>query len=80
MSALTDTHATPATRLFLVIENRMLREAMAAIFHKRSEFSIAGAIPFGANAQEQAAASHCDILLADRASAAVQTVGARNLP
>jgi DNA-binding NarL/FixJ family response regulator len=70
MTALSDTHATRATRLFLVIENRMLREAMAAIFHKQSEFSVTGAVPYGPNAQEQAAASRCDILLADRASAA----------
>jgi DNA-binding NarL/FixJ family response regulator len=70
MSALTDTHAMRATRLFLVIENRMLREAMAAIFHKQSEFSVAGAISYGSNAQELAAASRCDILLADRASSA----------
>jgi len=70
MSALTEKHATRATKLFLVIENRMLREAMAAIFHKRSEFSVAGAIPYSANAQEQVATSCCDILLADRSSAA----------
>ena len=70
MSVLENTHATRATRLFLVIENRMLREAMAAIFHKQSEFSVAGAIPYAANAQELAAASHCDVFLADRASAA----------
>ncbi len=70
MTALSPTNATRATRLFLVIENRMLREAMSAIFHKQSEFSVTGATPYTANAQELAAASHCDILLADRASAA----------
>ncbi len=48
----------------------MLREAMAAIFHKKSEFSVAGAISYGPNARELAASSHCDVLLADRASAA----------
>jgi DNA-binding NarL/FixJ family response regulator len=64
-----DTHATRAIRLFLVIENRMLREVMAAIFQKRSEFSIVGAIRYGADAYQQAASSQCDILLADQASA-----------
>ena len=64
-----DTHATRATRLFLVIENRMLREVMAAIFQKRSEFSMVGSIRYGADAYQQAAASQCDILLADQASA-----------
>lgn len=65
-----DTHATRATRVFLVIENRMLREAMASIFHKQSEFSVVGAIRYGANAFERAAASQCDVVLVDQASAA----------
>jgi len=63
-----DTHATRATRLFLVIENRMLREVMSAILQKRSEFSVVGSIRYGADAYQQAAASQCDILLADQAS------------
>src|ERR1700730_15446601 len=64
-----DTHATRATRLFLVIENRMLREVMAAIFQKRSEFTVVGSIRYSADAYQQAVASQCDILLADQASA-----------
>ncbi len=62
------THATRAIRLFLLIENRMLREAMVSIFHKQSEFSVVGAIRYTSNAYEQAAASQCDIFLADQAS------------
>jgi len=68
MRALTDTNATRASKLLLIIENRMLREVMTSIFHKRSEFSVVGSIRYGADAYEQAAASQCDILLADRAS------------
>jgi DNA-binding NarL/FixJ family response regulator len=64
-----DTNATRATRLFLVIENRMLREVMAAIFQKRSEFSVVGSIRYDSGAYEQAVASQFDILLADQASA-----------
>src|SRR5271157_6036128 len=71
MRTLVKCHATQATRLFLVIENRMLREVMTSIFHKQSEFSVVGSIRFGPHAFEQAAASQCDILLADQASAAV---------
>lgn len=70
MRDLRDTHATPATRLFLIIENRMLREAMSSIFHKQSEFSVVGSTRFGADSYAQAAVSQCDILLADQASAA----------
>jgi len=64
-----DAPATPCTRLFLVIENRMLREAMTALFRKQSEFSIADSIRYSETAYKQAAASDCDILLADQASA-----------
>jgi DNA-binding NarL/FixJ family response regulator len=69
MKSSRDIHATRATRLYLVIENRMLREVMTSIFQKRSEFSIVGSIRYAAGAYQQAAASHCDILLADQASA-----------
>jgi DNA-binding NarL/FixJ family response regulator len=71
MRTLVKCHATQATRLFLVIENRMLREVMTSIFHKQSEFSVVGSIRYGPHAFEQAATSQCDILLADQASAAV---------
>jgi DNA-binding NarL/FixJ family response regulator len=47
----------------------MLREVMAAIFQKRSEFSVVGSIRYASGACEQAAASQFDILLADQASA-----------
>jgi DNA-binding NarL/FixJ family response regulator len=47
----------------------MLREAMTSIFHKQSEFSVTGSIRYGSGAYEQAAASQCDIFLADQASA-----------
>ncbi len=47
----------------------MLREVMAAIFHKQSEFSVVASIRYGTNAYEQVLASQCDILLADQASA-----------
>ena len=69
MKTYRDTNATRATRLFLVIENRMLREVMAAIFQKRSEFSVVGSIRYDSGAYEQAVASQFDILLADQASA-----------
>jgi two-component system, NarL family, nitrate/nitrite response regulator NarL len=69
MRTLRDTHATLATRLFLIIENRMLREAMSSIFHKQSEFSVVGAVRYDSDSFALAMASQCDILLADQASA-----------
>ena len=47
----------------------MLREAMTALFRKLSEFSIADSTRYSETAYKQAAASDCDILLADQASA-----------
>jgi DNA-binding NarL/FixJ family response regulator len=57
------------TRLFLVIENRMLREAMSLLFRKQPDFYVVAAIPYSATTYKQAASSGCDILLADEASA-----------
>ena len=57
------------TRLFLVIENRMLREAMSSLFRKQPDFCVVAAIPYSATTYKQAASSGCDILLADEASA-----------
>jgi DNA-binding NarL/FixJ family response regulator len=65
-----DTFAAPSSRLLLVIENRMLREAMTVLFRKQSEFSIADSIRYSATAYTQATASDCHVLLADQASAA----------
>lgn len=65
-----DAQTTLGTRLFLVIENRLLREAITALLRKHSEFSIIDSIRYSAIAYKQASASGCDILLADQASAA----------
>jgi DNA-binding NarL/FixJ family response regulator len=57
------------TKLFLVIENRMLREAMSSLLSKQRDFCLVGSIRYSATAYKQIAASECDILLADQASA-----------
>jgi DNA-binding NarL/FixJ family response regulator len=57
------------TRLFLVIENRMLREAMSSLLRKQPDFFVVDAIPYSTTSYKQAASSGCDILLADQASA-----------
>lgn len=58
------------TKLFLVIENRMLREAMSALLRKQADFSLVDSIRYSASAYAQIASSDCDILLVDQASAA----------
>lgn len=58
------------TRLVLVIENRMLREAMTGLFHKQSDFFLLDSIRYSPDAHKHIASSDCDVLLADQASAA----------
>src|ERR1700726_1352504 len=64
-----DSGEAKLTRLFLIIENRMLREAMSSLFRKQPDFLVVDAIPYSATTYKQAASSGCDILLADEASA-----------
>src|ERR1700731_666618 len=64
-----DAGAAKPTKLFLIIETRMLREAMSSLFRKQPGFLVVDAIPYSATTYKQAASSGCDILLADEASA-----------
>ncbi len=62
--------STKVTRLVLVIENRMLREAMTALFQKQPDFFLLDSIRYSADAHKHIASTDCDVLLADQASAA----------
>lgn len=64
-----ETSIAQVTKLFLIIENRMLREAMATLFQKQSDFALLDSIRYSSSAYKLIAASACDILLADQASA-----------
>src|SRR5882724_8328850 len=59
------------TRLFLIVENRLLRETLNSIFHKKSGISISSAIPYSNLAFEHAKKADFDVLLADQASASL---------
>jgi DNA-binding NarL/FixJ family response regulator len=61
---------TKVTRLFLIIENRMLREAMTVLFRKQPDFSLVTSVRYSESVYNLIASSDCDILLADQASAA----------
>jgi DNA-binding NarL/FixJ family response regulator len=69
MKKLDDAGDAKLIKLFLVIENRMLREAMSSLFRKQSDFLVVDAVSYSATTYKQAASSGCDILLADEASA-----------
>jgi DNA-binding NarL/FixJ family response regulator len=70
MNPVIEPRTTAATKLLLIIENRMLREAMTSLFRQRSEFSVSSSIRFSEAAYRHAAASEWDIVMADQTSAA----------
>jgi DNA-binding NarL/FixJ family response regulator len=57
-------------RLLLIIENRMLREAMTALFKKQQDFCLAHSVRYSESLHNLVASSDWDVLLADQASAA----------
>ena len=71
MNSLKTNADSQVTRLFLVIENRMLREAMTALLRKQPDFSLIDSVRYSEPVYKLIASSDCDILLADQASAAV---------
>jgi DNA-binding NarL/FixJ family response regulator len=66
-----DSGSTRALRLFLLVENRLLREALAAIVRKQADFSVVGVDRYAPSIEKQFLESKCDILVADHASATI---------
>jgi DNA-binding NarL/FixJ family response regulator len=66
-----DSSLTRPLKLFLLVENRLLREALAGIVRKQSDFCVVGVDRFSLSMERQFVESKCDILVADHASAAV---------
>jgi DNA-binding NarL/FixJ family response regulator len=56
-------------RLFLIIENRMLREAMTALFRKQPDFTLVNSVRYSESVCSLIASSNCEVLLADQPSA-----------
>jgi DNA-binding NarL/FixJ family response regulator len=52
-------------RVFLIAENRLLREALSRILSKRAEFSLVGAVPFSTDAIEHIVEANPEILVMD---------------
>jgi len=58
-------------KLFLLVENRLLREALAGIVRKQPDFCVVGVDRYTPSIEKQFVESGCDILVADHASATI---------
>ncbi len=61
--------------VFLLVGNRLLREALTRVLKKRADFCVVGAAPYTPQALEQVAQSGCDVLLLDSLTSAVSDLG-----
>jgi DNA-binding NarL/FixJ family response regulator len=63
--------AAGSVQVFILAENRLLREALSRILNKKSDISVVGASAFSANVVEQIGAAGADVLLSDSAAVAL---------
>src|ERR1700730_16111013 len=66
-----DNSSARTLKLFLLVENRLLREALAGIVRKQPDFSVVGVDRYTPSIEKQFVETHCDILVADHASATI---------
>jgi len=66
-----DHSSTRTLKLFLLVENRLLREALAGIVRKQPDFCVVGVDRYTPSIEKQFVASGCEILVADHASATI---------
>lgn len=66
-----DCGVTRSLRLFLLVENRLLREALAGIVRKQPDFCVVGADRYTLSIEKQFVEAKCDILVADHATATI---------
>jgi DNA-binding NarL/FixJ family response regulator len=59
--------------VYLVAENRLLREALVRLFQKRAGLCVVGESRYSETAREHIAASQCDVLLLDSSAATLAT-------
>jgi two-component system nitrate/nitrite response regulator NarL len=62
---------TSTPRVFLLVENRLLREALAGILRKQPDFSVAGVDRYSVDALKRVAELECDILLVHHVTATI---------
>jgi DNA-binding NarL/FixJ family response regulator len=51
--------------VLIICNNRLLRESIARILHKKGDFTVIGTHPFGPNSREEIAQSAADIVVLD---------------
>jgi DNA-binding NarL/FixJ family response regulator len=56
---------SPGINVFLIAENRLLRETLARVLQKRAGIGVVGVSRVTPAAREEIAASHCEIVLTD---------------
>lgn len=64
-----DSGTTGVLKLFLLVENRLLREALAGIVRKQPDFCVVGVDRYAPSVEKTVVESQCDILVADHATA-----------
>jgi len=65
-----DSATASETGVFLLTENRLLRESLARVLQKRSGLRVVGASRFTDSAIKDISASQCEVVLTDRLSSA----------
>jgi DNA-binding NarL/FixJ family response regulator len=60
--------------VYLVTENRLLRETLVRLFQNRAGICVVGESCYSKSASEQIAASQCDVLLLDSTATLVKTL------
>lgn len=63
--------AAGPVQVFILAENRLLREALSRILNKKSDVRVVGASAFSADVVEQISAADADVLLSDSAALAL---------
>lgn len=62
---LTEAVGESAIRVFLMIENRLLREALGRLFRKRSDLQVVGQGDHNSSPFQESLEEHCDVLAMD---------------
>jgi DNA-binding NarL/FixJ family response regulator len=65
MIAINDKHSSSPTNVYVVAENRLLRETLVRLFRKRSDLTVVGQNSYSDSVPENIAASNSDLLLLD---------------
>src|SRR5215469_16334313 len=65
MTQLNEKHSSSSTNVYVVAENRLLREALVRLFRKRSDLSVVGENSHSESISEQISSAGAEILLLD---------------